>query len=57
MQYCTRGATIVTIVKTLFHMDIASAARTTLACAGRYRLPEPTRAAHQLVQRARRNKK
>jgi deoxyribonuclease V len=30
-------------------MDIESAARIALACTGRYRIPEPIRAAHQLV--------
>jgi deoxyribonuclease V len=35
-------------------MDIDSAARITLACTGRYRIPEPIRAAHQLVNDARR---
>jgi deoxyribonuclease V len=30
-------------------MDIASAARLVLACSRRYRIPEPIRAAHQLV--------
>jgi deoxyribonuclease V len=34
-------------------VDHASAVRLTLAAAGRYRLPEPTRLAHQLVTRAR----
>jgi deoxyribonuclease V len=35
--------------------DQAGAVRLTLAAATRYRLPEPTRLAHQLVTRARRN--
>lgn len=30
-------------------MDIPSAARIALACTGRYRIPEPIRAAHQMV--------
>jgi deoxyribonuclease V len=34
--------------------DIASAARLALACATRYRLPEPTRLAHMRVGEARR---
>jgi deoxyribonuclease V len=35
-------------------MDIASAVRIVLACTGRYRLPEPIRAAHHCVGDARR---
>ena len=35
-------------------MDIDSAARITLACTGRYRVPAPIRAAHHLVGEARR---
>jgi deoxyribonuclease V len=30
-------------------LDVASAVRLTLACTGRYRLPEPSRAAHRLA--------
>jgi deoxyribonuclease V len=35
-------------------MDVASARRIVMACGGGYRLPEPTRLAHQLVGAARR---
>ena len=35
-------------------MDIDSAARIVMACTGRYRIPEPIRAAHRLVGEARR---
>jgi len=35
-------------------IGVASAAELTLCCGGRYRLPEPTRLAHQLANRARR---
>lgn len=34
-------------------IDIKSAARITLTCCGRYRLPEPLRAAHRLSNEAR----
>ncbi len=34
-------------------IDIKSAARITLTCCGRYRLPEPIRAAHRLSNEAR----
>jgi len=37
--------------------DVASAARLTLACGARYRMPEPTRLAHHLTNRVRREAK
>ena len=45
-------------VKPLFvspghRMDVAGAAEVTLACGGKYRLPEPTRLAHHLTNRLR----
>jgi deoxyribonuclease V len=38
-------------------MDIESAYRITLACTGAYRIPEPVRAAHRLVNEARRGER
>jgi deoxyribonuclease V len=38
-------------------MDVAAAARLTLSCGARYRMPEPTRLAHHLTNRVRREAK
>jgi deoxyribonuclease V len=38
-------------------MDVAAAARLTLSCCARYRMPEPTRLAHHLTNRVRREAK
>jgi deoxyribonuclease V len=45
----TRRGTKPVFVSPGHRVDVPSAVRLTLACTGRYRLPEPSRAAHQLA--------
>jgi deoxyribonuclease V len=45
----TRQAVRPVFVSPGHRVDVATAVRLTLACTGRYRLPEPSRTAHRLA--------